>query len=302
MKKLKDIYRLALCLSILAMALSAPATSPAASSKNNGSKNNGSKNGNSNGGNSNGANSNAGGNGGGNAATTAAAAYNTDAIVIPANDGTWHTIVETTIKNPTADDDLFIDVSQVSTITTTNVASSSTPSVISSGNAKLQMRVLVDGVEAKPGAIVFDQQLMTLTSSLQSFLSLSCTATPTTQTIITTSCVCDSTTVTPAAISCDPTAAIPAGYTRTCTAQTTTDTDVVTTCSLVNGANQSVGTSLQQTLGHAFDFLAPGIGGMGNTHTIQAQVTLTQTTTNGGTAQALIGPGTLKITAVNLKQ
>jgi len=296
MKRIKNIYRLALCLAILAMVLSAPATSRAASAKNNG-KGSGSQNGNSNNG-----NSNAGGNGGGNAATTAAAAYNTDAIVIPANDDVWHTILSTTIKNPTADDDLFIDVSQVSAITTTTVTSSSTPSVISSGNAKLKMRVLVDGVEAKPGAIVFDEQLMTLTSRLQSFLSLSCTNTPTTETIIVTSCVCNPIVAGSPVISCDPTAAVPAGYTRTCTSQTITDNDVVTTCSLVNGANQSAGTSLEHTLGHAFDFLAPGIGGMGDTHTIQVQVMLTQATTNGGTAQAIIGPGTLKIIAVNLKQ
>jgi hypothetical protein len=302
MKKLKNIYRLVLCLSILAMVLSAPASSPAASAKNNG-KGSGSKNGNSNSGNSNGGNSNAGNsNGGGNAATTAAAAYNTDAIVIPANDGIWHTVLTTSIKNPSADDDLFIDVSQVSRITTTTVTSSSTPSMISSGNAKLKMRVLVDGVEAKPGPIVFDERLMTLTSSLQSFLSLSCTNTPTTETIIITSCVCSSTTVTPAAISCDPTLPAPAGYTQSCTSQTITDNDVVTTCSLVPGANQSLEVYLDQTLGHAFDFLAPAVGGMGNTHTIQVQVMLTQATTNGGTAQALIGPGTLKINAVNLKQ
>jgi len=290
MKKFKNIHRLVLCLSIFAIAFSVPASSPAAASKNASSKNNSS-----NAKNSNGASSNA--------ATTAAATYNTSTIVIPANDGIWHTVLTTTIKNPTADDDLFINVSQVTKITTATVTSSSTPSVISSGNAKLQMRVLVDGVAAQPGPIVFDEQLTTLTSSLQSFLSLSCTATPTPQTIITTSCVCNSTTVTPAAISCDATLPLPTGYTtRTCTSQTTTDTDVVTTCNLVNGANQSLGASLEQTLGHSFDFLAPGIGGMGNTHTIQVQVTLTQATTNGGTVgQALIGPGTLNVNAVNLK-
>lgn len=292
MKRLKNIHRLALCLSILAMLLIAPASSPAASAKSNG-KGSGAKNGNSNAGKSN---------AGGNAATTVAAAYNTNAIVIPANDGKWHTILTTTIKNPTADDDLFIDVSQVTAITTTTVTSSSTPSVISSGNAKLKMRVLVDGVKAKPGPIVFDQQLMTLTSSLQSFLSLSCTDTPTTETFIVTSCVCNPTVAGLPVISCDPTLAVPAEYTRTCTSQTITDHDVVTTCNLVEGDPQSLETSLKQSLGHSFGFLAPGIGGMGNTHTIQVQVMLTQATTNGGTAKALIGPGTLKINAVNLKQ
>ena len=291
MKKLKNIYRLALCLTILAMALSAPANSPAASSKSNG-KGNG-KNGNS--------NSNAGGNGGGNAATTAAAAYNTEAFVIPANDGKWHTVLTTSIKNPTADDDLFIDVAQVSKITTTAVTSTSTANQISSGNAKLQMRVLVDGVEAKPGAIVFDERLMQLTSNLQSFLSLSCTNTPTTETIITTSCVCNPTIAGQPVISCQA-GVIPANYTQTCSTETTTDTDVVTTCSLVPGPDQSLSIFLEQTSGHSFDFLAPSVGGMGNTHIIQLQVMLTQLTTSGGTAQALIGPGTLKITAVNLKQ
>ncbi|MGE5303734.1 MAG: hypothetical protein ACM3TN_10430 [Alphaproteobacteria bacterium] len=294
MKTLKNIYRLALCLTILAMVLSAPASSPAASSKSN-SKGNG-KNGH-----SNANNSNAGGNGGGNAATTAAAAYNTEAFVIPANDGKWHTVLTTSIKNPTADDDLFIDVAQVSKITTTAVTSTSTANQISSGNAKLQMRVLVDGVEAKPGAIVFDERLMQLTSNLQSFLSLSCTNTPTTETIITTSCVCNPTIAGQPVISCQA-GVIPANYTQTCSTETTTDTDVITTCSLVNGDDQSLSILLDQTIGHSFDFLAPGVGGMGNTHTIQLQVKLTQLTTSGGTAQALIGPGTLKITAVNLKQ
>jgi len=289
MKTFKNIHRLALCLSVLAMALTVAASSPAASSKNASSKSSGSKNA----GNSNGASSNA--------ATTAAATYNTDAIVIPANDDKWHTVLTTTIKNPTADDDLYIDVSQVTRITTTTATSSSTPSLISSGNAKLQMRVLVDGVEAKPGAIVFDERLMTLTSSLQGFLSLSCTATPTPQTIITTSCVCNPTLPGLPVISCAP-GVIPVSYTQTCTSQTTTDTDVVTTCSLVPGANETLATALDQTLGHSFDFLAPSVGGMGNTHTVQVQEMLTQTTANGGTAQALIGPGTLKVTAVNLKQ
>jgi hypothetical protein len=63
-------------------------------------------------------------------ASTAAATSNTG-FVLPANDGKWHTVLSTTIKNPTADDDLFIDVSQVDRITTTNATSSATPSVIS---------------------------------------------------------------------------------------------------------------------------------------------------------------------------
>lgn len=295
MKTIKDIYRWVLCVSVLAVALSTPAVSPAGNSKNSNSKNAGSKNSGS---------SNAGGNAAGasaNAATTAAANYNADPIVIPANDGKWHTILTTTIKNPSADDDLFIDVSQVTTITTKTVTSSSIPSLISSGNAKLQMRVLVDGVEAKPGPIVFDERLMTLTSSLQTFLSLSCTETPTQQAIVTTSCVCNPTIAGLPVISCDPTLAIPANYTRTCTSQTSIDTDVVTTCSLLPGADQSLETVLSHTLGHAFGFLARGVGGQGNTHLVQVQVMLTQLTTNGGAAQALVGPGTLKINAVNMK-
>lgn len=294
MKTTNNSYRWTLCVIVLAVALSTPTFSPAASSKNSNAKNSNSK--------TNGS-SNAGGNSGGassNAATTAASNYNSDPIVIPANDGKWHTILTTTIKNPTADDDLFIDVSQVTTITTKTVASSSIPGLISSGNAKLQMRVLVDGVEAKPGPIVFDERLMTLTSSLQTFLSLSCTETPVQQTIVTTSCVCNPTLPGLPVLSCAPNV-IPAGYTQTCTAQTSTDTDVVTTCSLVPGADQSLETVLSHTVGHAFGFLAPGVGGQGNTHIVQVQVMLTQLTTNGGAAQALVGPGTLKINAVNLK-
>ncbi len=267
MKIVGNLLRLLLCVGVFAAGLSVPTSSQAAP------------------------------------ATTAAATFNTSAIVIPANDGKWHTVLTTTIKNPTANDDLFIDVSQVDKITTTNATSSATPSVISSGDAKLEMRVLVDGIVARPGEIVFDEQLTTLTSALQTFLSLSCTETATPQTIVTTSCVCNSTTVTPAAISCAPPPdSLPTGYTtRTCTSQTTTDTDVVTTCTLVPGANQTLATELGLTLGHSFDFLAPGVGGGGATHIVQVQEMLTQTTANGGTAQALIGPGTLKIDAVNLK-
>src|SRR6266571_3809559 len=93
------------------------------------------------------------------AATKAAAAFKTSATVIPANDRKWHTVLTTTIKNPTADDDLFIDVSQVNRITTIDVTSSATPNVISSGDAQLRMQVLVDGIVAEPGPIVFDEQL-----------------------------------------------------------------------------------------------------------------------------------------------
>lgn len=291
MNKLTSIHRLALCLTIVAMVLSVPVNSQAKKKKK---KHNSSV--------SNVVSSDCASTS--NAAATAAATYNTDGIVIPANDGKWHTVLCTTIKNPTADDDLYINVSQVTTITTTTATSTSTSALISSGNAKLQMRVLVDGVEARPGPIVFDERLMSLTSNLQSFLSLSCTDTEKEETIVTTSCICSSTTVTPAVISCEPPpAALPAGYTiQSCSTATAIDTDVVPVCNLANIGDQSVAASLEQTLGHAFNFLAPGIGGMGNTHIVQVQEILTQDSANGGTAQALIGPGTLNINAVNLKK
>jgi len=264
MKRLGDILRLALCVSVLGLALSVPTSSQA------------------------------------DPATTAAATFSTSAIVIPANDGLWHTVLSTTIKNPTADDDLFIDVSQVNKITTTNATSSATPGVISSGDAKLMMRVLVDGIVARPGAIVFDEQLTQLTSNLQTFLSLSCTETTVPNVIVVTTCVCA-----PASgpsFSCAPPPAPPiTGTVRTCTTATVPDPDVVTTCALVPGANQTLSTVLSETIGHSFDFLAPGVGGMGATHTVQVQEMLTQATMGGGTAQAVIGPTTLKVTAVNLK-
>src|SRR5262249_12248622 len=146
----------------------------------------------------------------------------------------WTTVLTTTIKNPTADDDLFIDVSQVDVLTTRNAASSATPSLVSMGDAKLEVQVLVDGIPASPGPIAFNNLLSTLTSHLQTFLSLNCTQTPVQDTVVTTSCVCSSTTATPAAIACDPPPAdVPAGYTRTCSTSTTTETDTVTSCSLV---------------------------------------------------------------------
>jgi hypothetical protein len=235
------------------------------------------------------------------ATTKAAAAFKTSATVIPPNDGKWHTVLETNINNPSADDDLFIDVSQVNRITTTTVTSSATPNVISSGDASLSMRVLVDGIVAAPGPIVFDEQITQLTSSLQRFLSLSCTTTPSANTIVTTSCVCASTLAGfPQAVSCaPPPAPLPMNTTRTCTTQTSPDPDVVTTCSLVPGANQTLATLLSQTIGHSFDFLAVGVGGH-QTHIVQVQEMLTQTTNNLGTAQAVIGSQTLKVQAVNL--
>jgi hypothetical protein len=249
---------------------------------------------------------------GGEPASTAAAVWNTGFILAPDPNCPvvgpptpaclhWTTVLTTDIKNPTADDDLFIDVSQVNRLSTTTTTSSATPALVSTGDAKLEMRVLVDGIVAKPGAIVFDDQLSTLTSSLQAFQSLSCTTTPAPQTIVTTSCVCNGPLL--PAISCaPPPASLPLLYiSRTCTAQTTIDTDTVTSCSLVSGANQTLDTLLRETIAHSFDFYAPGVGGMGVTHIVQVQERLHLITGNGGTATATIGPGTLKITAVNVK-
>ena len=236
----------------------------------------------------------------GQAATKAAATSKTAATVIPANDGKWHTVLTTTIKNPTADDDFFIDVSQVNRVTTTNVSSSATPSVISSGDARLLLRVLVDGIVALPGPVVWDEQLTTLTSNLQKFQSLNCAQTTVPNVIVTTSCVCNTLGV---ATSCaPPPAPLPTPVTvRTCTTQTSPDPDVVVTCSLVPGANQTLATLLSETISHSFDFLAVGVGGSGDTHLVQIQEMLVQATTNGGTAQATIGPQTLKVLAVDLK-
>ena len=212
----------------------------------------------------------------------------------------WTTVLTTTIKNPTANNDLFIDVSQVDALTTRNATSSAAPSLVSVGDAKLEVQVLVDGIPADPGPIVFNNLLTTLTSNLQTFLSLNCTQTPVQDTIVTTSCVCSSTTATPAAIACDPPPAdVPAGYTRTCSTSTTTETDTVTTCSLVPGADQTINTLFSQTIAHSFDFLAADVGGMGTTHIVQVQERLHMS--SGGNAEATIGPITLKIQAVDLK-
>jgi hypothetical protein len=235
------------------------------------------------------------------AANTIAAFVLTPNPPCPSSDcNKWTTVLTTTIKNPSADDDFFIDVSQVDALTTRNAASSATPSLVSVGDAKLEVQVLVDGVPASPGPIVFNNLLTTLTSNLQTFLSLNCTQTPVQDTIVTTSCVCSSTTATPAAIACDPPPAdVPAGYTRTCTTSTTTETDTVTTCSLVPGADQTINALFSQTIAHSFDFLAAGVGGMGTTHIVQLQERLQLS--SGGSAEATIGPITLKMQAVNLK-
>jgi hypothetical protein len=235
------------------------------------------------------------------AANTIAAFVLTPDPACPASDcNKWTTVLTTTIKNPSADDDFFIDVSQVDALTTTNATSSASPSLVSVGDAKLEVQVLVDGVPASPGPIVFNNIVTTLTSSLQTFLSLNCTQTPVQDTIVTTSCVCSSTTATPASIACDPPPAdVPAGYTRTCSTSTTTETDTVTTCTLVPGPDQTINTLFSQTIAHSFDFLAAGVGGGGTTHIVQVQERLH--VSSGGSAEATIGPITLKMQAVNLK-
>jgi hypothetical protein len=230
-------------------------------------------------------------------ATKAAATSKTAATIIPANDGKWHTVLTTAIKNPTADDDLFVDVSQVNRLTTSNVTSTATH--VSIADARLNMRVLVDGVACQPGPIVFDEQLTTLSSNLQAFQTLNCKQTTVPNTIITTSCVCRNTT-TNVASSCSPVGPPPPGTVRTCTSVTAPDPDIVTTCSLVPGANQSLSTLLSETIAHSYDFLCPGVGGMGDTHTVQVQEMLTQVSTNGS-ATATIGPQTLKVLSVDLK-
>ena len=237
-------------------------------------------------------------------ATKAAAASKTAATVIPANDGKWHTVLTTTIKNPTADDDFFIDVSQVNRITTTNTSSSAAPGVISTGDARLMLRVLVDGIVALPGPVVWDEQLTALTSNLQKFLALSCTQTTVPNVVVTTSCVCTGKPdMASGAVSCaPPPAPLPPGTTtRTCTTTSNPDPDVVTTCTILSGSDEALATLLSETISHSFDFLAVGVGGMGDTHIVQVQEMLVQTTTSGGTAIATIGPQTLKVVAVDLK-
>ena len=156
--------------------------------------------------------------------TTAAATFNTGFVLTP-NTGSWTTILTTTIKNPTADDDLFIDVSQVDALVTDNSTSSATPGLISVGAVELRLRVLVDGIVATPGAIDFDNQLTALTSNLQKFLSLSCTQTTVQNVVVTTSCVCNGPSL-PAASCAAPPTAIPAPYTtRSCTTATNSDLD-----------------------------------------------------------------------------
>jgi hypothetical protein len=234
-------------------------------------------------------------------ATKAAATSKTAGTIIPANDGKWHTVLTTTIKNPTADDDLFIDVSQVNRVTTSNVTTSAAP--VSIADARLMMRVQVDGFNCLPGPIVFDEQLTTLSSTLQRFQSLNCKLTVVPNVIIVTSCVCDSVIpIGPQAVACNPPPA-PVVFpfiTRSCATHTTPDPDTVTTCSLVPGANQAVADLLSETVAHSYDFLCPRVGGMGQTHTVQVQEMLTQSSLNGS-ASATIGPQTLKVLSVDLK-
>ncbi len=233
-----------------------------------------------------------------------AAAQTSTALVIPPADGNWHTLMTTTIRNPTADDDLFIDVSLVNRLTTT-VVDLSGPIHFSAATARLKLRVTVDSNVADPGEIVFDDQILALTQTLATAIATSCTTVTTN--VVDIDCVCrraippGTVIVGPSALCPAPPAALPPGtISRSCVTTTTPDTDQV--CTIAPAGTPVWRLFLSEAIGHSFGFVAPGVGGSGETHEIKVQAKVENVAVGGGTAvQALLGQGSVTVEAVNLK-
>ena len=94
-----------------------------------------------------------------------AAVQITKFTIAPAN-GSWTTILNTQIR--TAPKTLFIDVSLNSALVTTTAIPGTGSN---SSTAGVNVRVLVDGNPALPGAVVFNRRTQTLTGALQNLLT-----------------------------------------------------------------------------------------------------------------------------------
>lgn len=84
---------------------------------------------------------------------------------------TWTTILSNTIKTSNQKD-LFMCVSLVSALATSTTAKSKNGETdTESANAGVEVRVLVDGVPAAPGSVVFAKRKQTLSAKLQGIIS-----------------------------------------------------------------------------------------------------------------------------------
>ena len=82
----------------------------------------------------------------------------------------WTTILSNTIKTANQKD-LFIDVSLETGLYTQTKVKSAGNKDTSSADATIKVQVLVDGVPAYPGEVVFDQRVQTLSATLGGILS-----------------------------------------------------------------------------------------------------------------------------------
>ena len=84
--------------------------------------------------------------------------------------GPWQTILSNTLKTPNQKD-LFVGVSlEVGLLTQTLVRSKNGVADTSSADAGVEVRVLVDGVPALPGKVVFGRRTQTLTATFQGLI------------------------------------------------------------------------------------------------------------------------------------
>ena len=84
--------------------------------------------------------------------------------------GPWQNILSNTLKTPNQKD-LFVGVSlEVGLLTDTLVKSKNGVSDTSKADAGVEVQVLVDGVPAKPGKVVFGRRTQTLTATFQGLI------------------------------------------------------------------------------------------------------------------------------------
>ncbi len=84
--------------------------------------------------------------------------------------GPWQSVLKNTLKTPNQKD-LFISVSmEVGLLTRTLVSSKNGTSDTSKADAGVEVRVLVDGVEALPGVVIFGRRTQTLTATFQGLI------------------------------------------------------------------------------------------------------------------------------------
>lgn len=94
-----------------------------------------------------------------------------ETIVVNANTPEWTDIMTRTIRTAN-DKDLFIDVSlQSMLVTQTKVKSRGGNNDTSTAKASIQIRVLIDGQEARPGVVVFNEREQELSASLGGVLT-----------------------------------------------------------------------------------------------------------------------------------